>query len=101
MSGFPPRLAKLQREMRESRYQLLKMEVRTCLNAIDFGNMQLDRGDREYAAREFRAADKAYAAILHFLPELDDARRRNEMETELRRVREALDGLRNKLRPAR
>ena len=94
MGDFAARLAKLNRETQESRYQFLKVELRTCFNAVDFGALQLEQGDREYAAREILAAEKGYSTILRFLPGLDGEERRSEIESALSRLGEVINRLR-------
>lgn len=97
MDDLPNQVAELHAQTQESRYQFLKVELRTCFTAIDFGNTELEIGNREVAASEIQAAEKGYAAIRRFLPGLDSEERRNEIEAALPRLRKVVDTLRNKL----
>jgi len=78
-----PDLAELHEQTQQSRFDFLKMELRTCFSAIDFGNIVLEQGDRDYAAKEIRGAEKGYTTILRFLPGLDGGKRYNEIEAAL------------------
>ena len=90
-------MAELHAETQESRYRFLKAVLVTCFNAIDFGDTELELGNREMAATEIHAAEKGYATIRRFLPGLDSEERRNEIEAAMPRLREVVAALRNKL----
>ena len=97
MDDFSNQIAALHAETQASRHEFLKAELRTCFTAIDFGTTEFELGNREVAANEIRSAEKGYATLLRFIPELDSPQRREEIEAALPRLREATNALRHKL----
>src|SRR4051794_29494455 len=97
MGDFPKQIAELRAQTQENWYEFLKVELLSCFNAIDFGDTELRRGERDVAAKEIRSAEKGYENILRYLPQLDSEERRHEIEAELPRLRAVVDALRNKL----
>lgn len=99
MGDFPAqaaRMARVHKELQETRYEFLNVELQSCFNAIDFADKELQRGNSEFAAKEIGVAERGVVKIRRFLGELEDPERRIQIEAGLDQLKTAIDRLREK-----
>ncbi|AXC14307.1 hypothetical protein ACPOL_5049 [Acidisarcina polymorpha] len=75
------------------RCQFLEAELKLCWTALDIGGSEMRDGRREITEREILSVQKASGTILHFLPEVANPAKRQQLTAELNRVKAALQAL--------
>ena len=97
MGDFPERLGELHARMQDNWFEFLKEEVRTCFNALDFGRIALEGGDRVFAAKEVGIAENGYETIQRLLPRMESEERRSGIAEALPQLLKDMNALRHKL----
>jgi hypothetical protein len=87
MDDFAEQIGRLRQTTQQTRYQFLLTEADLVVSAIEFGTLELQRGNREVARKEAANACRGMETISKFLPQLDAADDRNSIQVRL-------DGLR-------
>jgi hypothetical protein len=75
----------------ETRYTFLRTDLGVCFTLVDFATTELELGDAQAAAQAITNAEKGYATIRRFLPEIDDEDRHAEILAGLNKLRRKLD----------
>lgn len=98
--GDTPKLSALQAEAEQNRLHFLQTDLALCFTFADLVRTELGWGDREAAQRVLAKAEDGYATIERFLPEVENAEQRQELERKLNDLRTTLDGVQRELQPS-
>ena len=79
-----------------ARYQFIRVELQTCLTALEMADFELSIGNSAVAEREVACAEKGIGTARRFLPEVS-AEQRTELEAKLAELHAILDAVKARL----
>jgi hypothetical protein len=93
------KLSELHAKSEQNRLDFLRTDLALCFTFADVVRTELGWGDRKAAERALTKAEEGYATIARFLPDVENAEHRKEMEGKLNDLRTKLDSVQRQLQP--
>ena len=98
MSDLAQRMAELHARTQQTRIDFLQTDLDLCFTFISVAETEHRTGDRAAAEQALKHAENGYAAIWRFLPDVEHGEKRRELQSQLSKLREILDGLKRTMK---
>ncbi len=92
MSDLDKEIRELSDRVQHTRYQFLKIELQTCLTALEMAQFELSIGNATVVQREIAAVEKGVSVIQRFLSALPQDQRQ-EVDTNLAELNAILESV--------
>ena len=93
MSDLAQRMADLHARTQQARIEFLQTDLDLCFSLVRIAETERQVGELGAAEQAFKKAENGYSAIWRFLPDVEHGEKRRELQSQLSKLREALDGL--------
>lgn len=91
-------MADLHARTQQARVEFLQTDLDLCFTYVRVAETEHRLGDRAGAEQALRNAENGYAAIWRFLPDVEHGEKRRDLQSQLSKLREVLDGLKRTMK---